>query len=223
MANSAQYAENTPQRPRIFPRSCAPCRKRKSRCDRVKPCCNCVLRFSEKDCYPETPTASSQPPASTVPGSRRESTPDARERVLNKTRRTAQTPPDGLHEGGRRQASAGTRSNDRDVVNPNDSMATARTSFALWSERAREGSRQGDDRPGKSAVYSNIDVNEFALEIPSPSMCSAYVAFVAEQVSADDPEAQSWLTTYYAKNGLWTSTISPQSYLKGPISSILTV
>jgi hypothetical protein len=36
---------------RVFAHNCGPCKKRKRRCDRAKPCSNCVLHSCETDCY----------------------------------------------------------------------------------------------------------------------------------------------------------------------------
>lgn len=38
-----------------FPSNCEPCRRRKCRCDRVKPCANCNLRGIADQCYVQAP------------------------------------------------------------------------------------------------------------------------------------------------------------------------
>lgn len=40
---------------RVYPSNCEPCRKRKSRCNRVKPCANCELRGISDKCYVKAP------------------------------------------------------------------------------------------------------------------------------------------------------------------------
>lgn len=38
-----------------YPSNCEPCKRRKCRCDRVRPCANCQLRGIADQCYIETP------------------------------------------------------------------------------------------------------------------------------------------------------------------------
>ena len=39
----------------VYPSSCEPCRRRKSRCNRIKPCANCELRGISDECYVKAP------------------------------------------------------------------------------------------------------------------------------------------------------------------------
>lgn len=163
--------------PRVYPSNCEPCRRRKCRCNRIKPCSNCELRGISDQCFVQPPRIE----GCSVVNSTSTTSSSPLQNITSRKRPHTDREIDSLHPQHATEVSSSDSS----------SPASKATRSQSWTKSLSESSQKDHNSlvstPSTSQLPSTqedkLKWQDVAHHLPSPALCFSFLHFFFDEVS----------------------------------------